>query len=61
MGTTNGEASLFASENRVRLIRNTGDHREEMIIRLGDVMKGKKEKDVLLKPGDVIVVPEGFF
>jgi polysaccharide export outer membrane protein len=56
-----GGFTKFASENRVRLIRKAGDHKEERIVRVGDVMKGQKEKDVTLAPEDVIVVPEGLF
>jgi len=56
-----GGFNKFAAENRVRLIRYVGDHREERIIRVGDVMKGQKDKDILLQAGDVLVVPEGLF
>ena len=58
---TAGGFTKFASENRVRLIRQVGDHKEERIVRVGDVMKGQTEKDVILQPADVIVIPEGLF
>lgn len=56
-----GGFTNFASKNRVRLIRRIGDHREEKLIRLGDVMRGQRDKDVLVQANDILVVPEGLF
>jgi polysaccharide biosynthesis/export protein len=56
-----GGFTKFASENRVRLIREIDGQKVERTIRLGDVMRGQKDRDVLLEPEDTIVVPEGLF
>ena len=57
-----GGFSDVASVNRTRVIRNE-DGKERIIrVRVTDITKkGKKEKDIALKPGDIIFVPESFF
>ena len=56
-----GGFTQFASRNRVRLIREINGQKVERIIRLADVMRGQKDKDVIIEPEDTIVVPEGLF
>ena len=54
-------ATPRAALNRI-LHRKTspGGGFKETKLNVGDVMKGKKKDDVLVKPGDVIVVPESW-
>jgi polysaccharide export outer membrane protein len=57
-----GGFTAIASRNRTRIIRV--DHGVEKIIRIKvDAITdaGKKIQDVLIQPGDIIVVPESFF
>ena len=59
-----GGLSEFAAGNRAKLIRfdrETGGQRE-YTIRLNDLLrKGDSEANVMLMPGDVIIIPESMF
>jgi polysaccharide export outer membrane protein len=59
-----GGLSEFASGNRAKLIRfdkQSGQQRE-YALRLNDLLKrGDSEANVLLRPGDVIIIPESAF
>lgn len=59
-----GGLSEFASGNRARLIRfdrTTGGQRE-FALRLGDLLRrGDSQANVMLMPGDVIIIPESMF
>lgn len=59
-----GGLSEFAAGNRARLIRfNRGTGRQqEYDLRIGDLLKnGDTKANVLLQPGDVIIIPESMF
>ena len=51
----------FASGNKAKIIRKKGSEHEEIQIRLKDILRGDRTKNVLLKPGDWVFVPESFF
>ncbi len=59
-----GGLSEFAAGNRAKLIRfdkETGKQ-TEFALRLGDLLKkGDSKANVMLKPGDVIIIPESAF
>lgn len=59
-----GGLSEFASGNRAKLVRfdrSTGRQRE-YALRLGDLLrKGDSRANVMLSPGDVIIIPESMF
>ena len=59
-----GGLSEFAAGNRARLIRfdrTTGGQRE-FALRLGDLLRrGDSQANVMLMPGDVIIIPESMF
>ncbi|MDZ4308063.1 XrtA/PEP-CTERM system exopolysaccharide export protein [Allopontixanthobacter sp.] len=59
-----GGLSEFAAGNRAKLIRfdkQTGSQKE-YALRLGDLLKkGASEANVMLMPGDVIIIPESMF
>lgn len=59
-----GGLSEFAAGNRARLIRfdkESGKQRE-FALRLGDLLKkGESRANVMLNPGDVIIIPESMF
>jgi polysaccharide export outer membrane protein len=59
-----GGMSEFASGNRARLIRfdrGTGKQ-QEFSLRIDDLMKkGETRANVMLRPGDVIIIPESMF
>ena len=59
-----GGLSEFAAGNRAKLIRfdkSTGSQKE-FALRLGDLLKkGESKANVMLMPGDVIIIPESTF
>lgn len=59
-----GGLSQYAAGNKARLIRHdkkTGGQ-QEYELRLGDLLKrGESRANVLLQPGDVIIIPESMF
>jgi len=59
-----GGLNEYAAGNRAKLIRfnkQTG-HQQEFAIHLGDlVKKGESKANVMLMPGDVIIIPESVF
>ena len=57
-----GGVNEFASPNRSKLYRKARDKTEVFSIELGDILnKGRLETNLLLRPGDVITVPERLF
>ncbi len=59
-----GGLSEFASGNRAKLIRfdKTAGKQSEFALRLGDLLKnGDSRANVMLMPGDVIIIPESLF
>ena len=61
---TVGGMSEFASGNRAKLVRfnRTTGNQQEYALRLGDLLKkGDSRANVMLMPGDVIIIPESMF
>ena len=59
-----GGMNEFAAGNRARLIRydKASGHQKEFALRLGDLFKkGDSQANVMLMPGDVIIIPESIF
>lgn len=57
-----GGVTKFASPNRARVVRGRDGTRKVLSLQLGDIMKrGEKKKDVLLEPGDMVIVPARLF
>jgi polysaccharide biosynthesis/export protein len=57
-----GGINDFASPNRTKLYRKVKGKTEVIEIELGDILnKGRLETNILLRPGDVITVPERLF
>jgi len=59
-----GGLSEFAAGNRAKLIRfdKTSGRQREFALRLGDLLKkGESRANVMLMPGDVIIIPESMF
>ncbi|MCK9554452.1 polysaccharide biosynthesis/export family protein [bacterium] len=51
-----------ASVNTTRIMRMENGEKKTIIIPVKDItQKGQKEKDIVIRPGDVIFVPESFF
>lgn len=59
-----GGLSEYAAGNRAKLIRfdKTSGRQKEFAVRLGDLLrKGDSAANVMLMPGDVIIIPESSF
>jgi len=57
-----GGINDFSSPNRSKLYRKVKDKTEVLGVDLGDILnKGRLESNYLLRPGDVITVPERLF
>jgi polysaccharide export outer membrane protein len=58
-----GGMTEFAAGNRARIVRTDADGKQtEIKVKLNDlVSKGDLRQNVVLKPGDVLVVPESLF
>jgi polysaccharide export outer membrane protein len=57
-----GGVNDFASPNRAKVYRKTKEKTEAFEIELGNILnKGRLETNLLLRPGDVITVPERLF
>ena len=57
-----GGLTKFAAGNRARLNRTVDGKTQETRVRLDDLVnRGKVDRNVALRPGDVIIVPEAVF
>ena len=57
-----GGLTRFAAGNRSRLVRMVDGRSKETRLRLHDLLnRGKIEENVVMQPGDVVVVPEAVF
>jgi polysaccharide export outer membrane protein len=61
--TLAGGFTKYASPNRTRVVRRSANGKdvESMVIPVASVTRGDKEKDVALKPDDVVYIPETIF
>ncbi len=57
-----GGFTKIAARNRTRIVRMENGIEKIIVVKVDAITKsGKKGQDILLRPGDVIVVPESFF
>jgi polysaccharide export outer membrane protein len=53
-----GGLSAYAEENNIIILRRNGDEQDVLPVRYGSIKKGQSlETNILLKSGDVIVIP----
>jgi polysaccharide export outer membrane protein len=53
-------ATPRAALNRITVRQSRGGQEQVIKVNLADIMNGKKKDDVIIKPGDVIIVPESW-
>lgn len=58
--TTAGGFTKIANQRRVRIVRSANGERKVIQANMSSIAKGNHE-DILLQPGDSIIVPESFF
>ncbi len=56
-----GGVTDFSDPNETKVVRTTGDGRQVLPVRLGDIMDGDMTSNIRLRPGDVVIVPESLF
>lgn len=56
-----GGFTSIASPGRTRIVRMENGKEKTIYVNVNKVVKGKKSNDIILKPGDIVVVPEAFF
>jgi len=57
-----GGLAPFAAGNRAKIVRTEKGKQREIKIKLDDIInKGDMAQNILLQPGDVLVVPESRF
>ena len=57
-----GGLTKFAAGNRSRLVRNTDGASDEYRVRVDDLVnKGRIEENILMQPGDIVIIPEAIF
>lgn len=57
-----GGFTEYAAKNKVKVIKKSGDKQKIVIAKLDDLIKkGRMEEDILLNPGDLIIVPQSLF
>lgn len=57
-----GGLSPFAKGNKIVVVRENGQGKEKIVVKLKDVIEdGEIEKNIPIKPGDVVIVPKGWF
>jgi polysaccharide export outer membrane protein len=57
-----GGLTRYAAGNSARLIRRESATQETIPLRLNDLLRtGEPSQDIALRPGDTIVIPQGWF
>lgn len=57
-----GGITDFASGNKARIIRGSGEKQQHLTVRLNDLIKeGDISANTPMRPGDILVIPESFF
>ncbi|NOT54884.1 MAG: polysaccharide export protein [Deltaproteobacteria bacterium] len=55
--TRAGGLTPFASRHKIRILRRAGEKVTEFIVDYDAIVEGELEQDILLRPGDRIIVP----
>jgi len=57
-----GGLTRFAAGNRGRLVRNVDGSSEEFRVRVDDLVnRGRIEENIMMQPGDIVIIPEAIF
>jgi polysaccharide export outer membrane protein len=56
-----GGMTQFAAGNRAKIMRMQGGKQGEIKVKLANLINGDMTQNILMKPGDVLVIPQTFF
>lgn len=57
-----GGLTKFAAGNSAKIVRHLRNGQEQTIpVRLGDLMNGAIKDNVVMRPGDILIIPQSFF
>ena len=57
-----GGVTEFAAGNKASIVRNVDGKQEKLTVRLDDLIRdGDISANVMMRPGDVLIIPESFF
>lgn len=57
-----GGLTKFAAGNSAKIIRHLPDDKSQSIpVRLGELMDGAIKYNVVMRPGDILIIPQSFF
>lgn len=57
-----GGLTKFAAGNRAKIVRHLPNGSEQTIpVKLGDLMNGSIKDNVVMRPGDILIIPESYF
>lgn len=57
-----GGITEFAAGNKASIVRQVDGKQEKIAVRLDDLIKdGDIDKNVMMRPGDILIIPESFF
>ena len=57
-----GGLTKFAAGNSAKIVRHLPDHKEMTIpVRLGELMGGAIKYNVVMRPGDILIIPQSLF
>jgi polysaccharide export outer membrane protein len=57
-----GGLTKFAAGNNAKIIRRLPDGNEQTIpVRLGELMNGAINHNVVMQPGDILIIPQSLF
>lgn len=57
-----GGLAEFAAGNRAKIVRRSGGVEEEIPVRIHDLInRGRTERNVDMRPGDILIIPESRF
>ncbi|MEO8748110.1 MAG: XrtA/PEP-CTERM system exopolysaccharide export protein [Rhodanobacter sp.] len=57
-----GGLTKFAAGNSAKIVRHLPDNKEQTIpVRLGELMDGAIKYNVVMRPGDILIIPQSLF
>jgi polysaccharide export outer membrane protein len=57
-----GGLTRFAAGNRSKVVRNVDGRTKEIRVKLDDLLnRGRIEENMLMQPGDIVIIPEAVF